>query len=671
MSRINREFGTTVIVSEHRLGEVLPAADRLICLDGGRVVFDAAPSELGSRELPDGLAEMLPTPVRVWLSCGGEGSCPVSVSKGRSWLSQKLSGSRPEATRPENTELSDEAALRLRDIRFRYEKNSPDVLKDLSLEVRRGEFFGIIGGNGSGKSTLLSVIAGIRRQYSGKAELFGRKVMLLPQEPQSLFAHDTVADDLREVCSDEESIERTASLCGLGQLMDRHPFDLSGGELQRAAIAKLLLAQPDILLLDEPTKGMDARSRNRLADIVRRLCQSGETVIVVSHDTDLIAENCGRCAMLFDGELIGISEPCGFFSENTFYTTAAARMSRGLIDGAVTAEGIIRALGYTPPERSLPDELPPKSPDKPSGTAEKKKSSPARFAAKLITSFAFLFSAAGCMGLIPGLFEEHYMLPYILLAASVVCGALAFSDGRTVPQRKARRKVSARSAAASVIMLLLIPLTVYIGATYLNTGKYLFVSLLVMLEASAPFYLLFEGRSPKAREIAAVAVLTAAAVAGRLAFYMLPQFKPVLAVVVISGAAFGGGTGFLVGSLSMLLSNFIFGQGPWTPWQMFSMGIVGFISGLLFSRGMLPKKREVVALFGFFAAVVIYGGIVNPSTLFIMHNEVTVASVTAAYAAGLPLDIIHGAASLGFLFVLAPPLLKKLDRLRTKYEFFE
>ncbi|MBR6872124.1 MAG: ATP-binding cassette domain-containing protein [Ruminococcus sp.] len=668
--RINRELGTTVIVSEHRIEDIFPLADRLVLMSGGEIICDCQPAGLPTLINDPYILLSLPVPARVWLSAGADGNCPGNVAQGREWLASRLTPDQTYAAPLRQTPLSDETVIDVKGLCFRYKKPLPDVLKGLDLQVRKGEFLCLLGGNGSGKSTLLSVLAGIRKPYSGKVKITGRTLMM-PQDPSSLFCRDTLLQDLREICSDHQQLTSVISLCRLDGLTARHPFDLSGGEMQRAALAKLLLASPDILLLDEPTKGTDAAFKHELSCILKELCVRGKTVIMVSHDVEFAASYCTRCAMLFGGELIGSAAPQEFFSGNMFYTTSAARMSRGLIENAVTAEDILSALGIEPPAltKSTPPDIPTSVPEPP---PTKKKATPPRLLCRVLSLAMTGFSAIGCMELLPGVFGEQKLLPYILLALSVILAAVSFSDGKQVSRsRRERRPVSPRSAVSAAVILLLIPFTVYAGAHFLNTGKYLFVSLLVMLEASLPFYLLFEGRHPGAREVVTVAVLTAAAVSGRLAFYMLPQFKPVLAVVVISGAAFGSQTGFLVGSLSMLLSNFMFGQGPWTPWQMFSMGMIGMLSGLFFGRGILPLRREVIALFGFFSAVIVYGGIVNPSTLFIMHNELPRESLTAAYAAGLPLDIIHGAASLGFLYALAPSVLKKLERLRVKYGFFE
>ena len=671
VKRINRELGTTVIISEHRIEELFPLADRMIIMEEGSIISDCAPRELDLSSLQRSVVDSLPVPVRIWHGIGEQGSCPIDVSQGRTMLINCLSGDTAYEAPMRCQNSSEENALEIHGLSFRYRKSSEDVLYSLDMTVKKGEFFGILGGNGAGKSTLLSVIAGLKKQYAGKISING-KALVMPQEPSLLFCRDSLSDDFSEISNDRERINEIVDLCGLDRLLERHPADLSGGELQRAALAKLLIADPEILLLDEPTKGTDPNFKHQLAKIISSLNKSGVTVIAVSHDVEFCASYCDRCAMLFDRELIGAASPQEFFSGNLFYTTAAARMSKDLIKNAVTAEDVLNALGFHQQhhDSAIPNVKLHRSEAAPSETA-KKKSSKLRLLSRTVSLLMLFISVIGCMELIP-INEELKFLPYILLSVSVVLSVITFSDRKTVAHSSSKsRKPTLRSAVLSIMAAVLIPFTVYAGSAFLNTGKYLFVSLLVIIEAWLAFLLLYEGRRPGPRELVAVAVFTAAAVAGRLAFYMLPQFKPVLAVVVISGAAFGASTGFLVGNLSMLLSNFMFGQGPWTPWQMFSMGLVGAISGILFGKGIIPKRREIIALFGFFSAVAIYGGILNPSTLFIMHNEINAASLTAAYSAGLPLDIIHGAASAGFLYMLAPSVLKKLERLKMKYDFFE
>ena len=183
--------------------------------------------------------------------------------------------------------------------------------------------------------------------------------------------------------------------------------------------------------------------------------------------------------------------------------------------------------------------------------------------------------------------------------------------------------------------------------------------------------MIFEGRKPQARELVIIAVLCAIGVAGRGAFFMLPQFKPVAAMVIISGVAFGGESGFLVGAVTMLVSNIFFGQGPLTPWQMFAMGIIGFLSGVLFRKGLLRRDRISLAVFGGFVVFIVYGGIMNPASALTFQYKVTWQAVFTALVMGVPFDLIHGAATVFFLLIAGEPMLEKLDRIKVKYGLVE
>ena len=234
-----------------------------------------------------------------------------------------------------------------------------------------------------------------------------------------------------------------------------------------------------------------------------------------------------------------------------------------------------------------------------------------------------------------------------------------------------KRKLSRRTLTATVLILLCIPATLFIGCYYGGTQNYYLLSVLVMLECMLPFFMVFEGRKPQARELVVIAVLCALGVAGRAAFFMLPQFKPVMALTIIAGVAFGGETGFLVGAMTMLASNFLFSQGPWTPFQMFSMGIIGFLAGVLFRKGWLRRRRGALSVFGAIAAVVIYGGIMNPASALMYSQEVRWKVLVTYYITGFPMDCVHAAATVLFLLVLAEPMLEKLDRIKTKYGLVE
>ena len=219
--------------------------------------------------------------------------------------------------------------------------------------------------------------------------------------------------------------------------------------------------------------------------------------------------------------------------------------------------------------------------------------------------------------------------------------------------------------------LLLVPLTIFVGIVYFGKKSYGAVSILVLLECMAPFALIFEGRKPKARELVLIAALCALAVAGRAALFMLPGFKPVAALVILSGVAFGGETGFLVGAMSMLTSNVLFGQGPWTPFQMFAMGLIGLLAGLAFQKGLLRAGRAPLAIFGAVSVVLIYGGLMNPASAILYQPNLSGSVLKAYYLTGFPFDLVHAAATALFLWFGAEPMLEKLERVKRKYGLTE
>jgi energy-coupling factor transport system substrate-specific component len=222
-----------------------------------------------------------------------------------------------------------------------------------------------------------------------------------------------------------------------------------------------------------------------------------------------------------------------------------------------------------------------------------------------------------------------------------------------------------------ILILLVIPATIMFGVFALDDRKYYFISLLIILYTMLPFALVFERRKPQARELIVIAVLTAIAVAGRAAFFMLPQFKPVVAIVIIAGVSFGPEAGFLVGATTGFVSNFFFGQGPWTPWQMFSFGIIGFLAGILFRRGWLKTSKLALCTFGGLAAFFIYGGIINIGSLLMFAPVITREALIATYASGFWFDMVHAIATVIFLYFLSRPMIEKLDRIKVKYGLIE
>jgi len=349
LGKINRELGVTIILTEHRLEEAFPLASRAVVMEQGRILCQGSPAEVGAALRGQGMFAAMPVPMRVWAGVENQLPCPVTVRDGRAWLSaMKIKNEIAQKTIAIH---SGEPAIELKNAWFKYEKNSPDVLKGLSFRAYPGELTCILGGNGTGKTTALSVIMGLHRQHRGQVRVNGSAAML-PQNPQLLFAAKTLREDLLEMLSERKlskpeqqaRLDEITALCRLEGLLECHPYDLSGGEQQRGALAKVLLTQPQILLLDEPTKGLDAEYKAMFAEILRSLCRAGKTLVMVSHDLEFCAEYADRCALFFDGNIVTENPPQAFFSGNSFYTSAANRMARHVLPGAVTANDIINAL---------------------------------------------------------------------------------------------------------------------------------------------------------------------------------------------------------------------------------------------------------------------------------------------------------------------------------------
>ena len=685
LSRINRELGTTIVLSEHRLEQALPLSHRCLFLEDGQLRFLGSPQELGRflRQQEHPMVQAMPTPMRVWMSVGEQGDCPVTVSEGRQWLGS-FAQRHPLSPLPlVSSPPPAPAALEARELWFRYQKEGEDVLKGLSVSIPRGSRFAILGGNGAGKSTLLSLLGGGNRPLRGSVSLLGRPLSqwgkeelyqgglaVLPQNPKALFSARSVEEELSLAAPPPDRLKEVITLCHLEGLLGRHPYDLSGGEQQRAALAKVLLAQPQVLLLDEPTKGMDLPFQEEFAALLEALSARGITVVLVSHDIEFCASHATHCALLFGGILTAQGEPHSFFSQNRFYTTAASRMARDLIPQAITSQELIGCccgrepqltpFSYVQPSVSRHPEREP---------AASSTSSPPRWLGLLLIGLCLAAGLLAWQGVpwLAGLAGGSWLssLLWLLTAAG---GLWLLGLGRLPLQRLPRSPGRPRRSTlllTGVCLLVLIPLTLLAGVYLLQDRKYYFISLLVLLEALAPVFLSLEGSRPQARMLVLLSALAALAAAGRAAFFMLPQFKPGAAIAIVAGVAFGGQAGFLVGALSMLLSNFFYVQGAWTPWQMAAMGLVGLLAGWL-SR-WVGRSRFSLALYGFLSVILLYGGLLNPASLLMFQPHPTLSMIVASWTLGFPMDLVHGAGTAFFLWAGGPPLLEQLERMRTKY----
>ncbi len=398
--KINRDIGTTVILTEHRLEDVIPWADKVYVMDKGRMIADGTPNEIGEqlRTMGHDMFLSMPAPMQIYAGTNSSLRCPLTVSQGRRWLSEELETKdikikkegNQEETAEKKTSIFGKLAglkkepekeipeIRIKDVWFRYERDLPDVVKGLSLDIKKGEIFAVVGGNGTGKSTAMSLIARIRFPYRGKIYLEGKEIGkysddelyhgflgVMPQNPQSLFVKKTVREDLYEVIDGKrerksdaypiemkkkDAVEGIVSLTRLEGLLDRHPYDLSGGEQQRLALAKVLLLRPKILLMDEPTKGIDNHYKKELGEILKKLSEHGVTILMISHDVEFCAQYADRTGLFFQGNVVTSEESKKFFAGNNFYTTAANRMARNYFPNAVTVEDVVKAINQTEEE---------------------------------------------------------------------------------------------------------------------------------------------------------------------------------------------------------------------------------------------------------------------------------------------------------------------------------
>jgi len=666
IGKINKELGTTILMTEHRLEEVFSLCDRVMVMERGNILFTDLP-EYAARRLyreKNSLYKALPAPARLYFELEGEGTgkVPLTIRDGNIWMEEFCRKNPPKGTALSQTEgetkegdiswqpgrirkkkkTLQEYAFSAEELWFRYEKEGKDILTACSIAPQKGKITAILGGNGAGKSTLLHVLAGYQMPYRGKICQMKGRIGVLPQNPQAMFAKKTVLEELQEsvkrrtkamgetgkdaeeIAQEEQrEVTRITAFCGLDNLLCQHPYDLSGGEMQKLALAKLLLADYDILLLDEPGKGMDYAFKEEMGKCLRALASDGRTILLVSHDIEFCARYADQCGLFFDGHVVSLQDTRSFFMQNVFYTTVIRRMCRETIPEAVIREDVLETFGQKGTSNA--------DTQKKDGRQEDDRNS----------------AKSGS--------DRQEM------------------DCQKAPatEKERNRKKNHRVWIPVMILFIIMPLTIYFGETVLQQRKYYFISLLLLLEAIAVFFLSFEKRKPKIREIMVTAMLCAITVAGRAAFYMVPNVKPVAALVILSGIGFGCETGFLVGAMSMLVSNIFFGQGPWTPWQMFAMGMLGFAAGIVFKDNSRVTKRKKygICVFGFVSVMLIYGGIMNPASVFMYQENVNWQMILTAYSMGIPFDAIHALSTFVFLWIGTRPMLEKMERIKKKYGF--
>lgn len=760
--RINRELGTTIIMTEHRLEDVLPVCNRSVVMENGRIIYDGDvrgfAESVRSKRIDRGLYLSMPASVQIYMGLEKDSGkqLPLTVPDAREWLVDYDRKFREDGGAPVVPEIQNRGAdegvngsenqagnaavdkgdkkrgavngqkdagcreehpvvCSLDEVSFRYERNTGDVLRQVSLDIYANEILMINGSNGCGKSTMLSLIANLYSPYSGKLRIAKNlRTGMLPQNPELLFTRRSVRDELIDA-NDRQQLAEIVRFCRLEELLDRHPYDLSGGEKQRLGLAKVLIADPDILLMDEPTKGLDNGFKMQLADMLRKLQKRGKTIVVVSHDIEFCAVAGDRVALLFDGEVAMVGDVRSYMSDNNFFTTAASRISRNILDGAVTVREVLAAYGAdmdvtgvagggNDSNQGIENESLRIANQ---GTAEMSEAAGIsddkladiilnkdrkvenlsiwQIVTIAVTTVIIIFGFWNTMSVsdLSGLVQQmtvtaegrKYLVLYGVMIAAILGLLVAI---RPITQKRNEDIVmdsvghgfGKRTVVSIVAVLVLIPATIWFGVARLGDKKYFFISLLVLLEAMLPFFVSFEDRKPKVRDIVTLAVMCALAVTGRTAFFMLPNFTPVMAIVIIAGVAFGCEGGFITGAMTMFVSNFIMGQGPWTPWQMFAMGLVGFLAGLFFAGSSVRTRNMTklgLCIFGALICIVVYGGIMNPASVIMWQPNVNFSMIMASYVTGFPFDLAQATATVIALWLVARPFLEKLDRVRIKF----
>ena len=372
--RINKELSTTIIMTEHNLEDIYSVCDKVIVMEDGKVICNDTNYkvvDILSGDKNHKMFKSLPTPSKIYNQLNGyiEGASksPLTVKDCRQWLNDSMDEVTITKLDDTETEINiskkdREIAIELKDVYFQYNKISEPTIRDLSFKVYKGEIYSILGGNGTGKSTTLSLVARQRKPQRGKIfinnieikkynnkSLYENNLALLPQNPQSLFVFETVREDLEEVLilqnKDREYIDkevkRVSKLLDIEHLLEHHPYDLSGGELQKAGMAKVMLLNPKIILLDEPTKGLDAYCKEEIGKMLMKLRDMGVTIVVVSHDIEFSARYSDRCAMFFDGSIVSEGTPKEFFLGNNFYTTVSNRIARNIFEDTLIYEDVV------------------------------------------------------------------------------------------------------------------------------------------------------------------------------------------------------------------------------------------------------------------------------------------------------------------------------------------
>ncbi|TCO71478.1 ABC transporter ATP-binding protein [Marinisporobacter balticus] len=340
LKRLNEELGYTIVLIEQRIDKCFHLADRVLFMEESQIIFDGAPKDFVAWSYKH--EKNFSPSVSNYFVKLGEKNIPLTVKEGRKKLRKNLFLKKPVVIQHETKEeYGNREAISIKKLYFTYE-NGKEALNGVDLKVFKGEVLGIMGENGGGKSTLLKNISGLLKPDKGNLSVCG-EVGYLSQNPNDYLFNDTVYEELKYTLDqkgikDLSRIEKVLKNLELLRYKDKNPRDLSGGEKQRVALGSILVMEPEILILDEPTRGLDRDLKERLGEIILNLKNKGKTVILVTHDVEFVGKFCERVCLMFDGSVAQVGSKYDVLTEGIYYATQMNKLFSGYVDKIITLE---------------------------------------------------------------------------------------------------------------------------------------------------------------------------------------------------------------------------------------------------------------------------------------------------------------------------------------------